>query len=282
MIFYLFLILSAGLTGGTFLLYPSLSPVLVLLLFPAFYLALTLLFVSVLWVISLFLPREEPEKHRPFPARTVYATVDFICHLCGFRVRVEGKEKIPPEPCVFIANHVSVFDPMLMMYGIRRKKWLFISKAENFRIPIAGRFLRRARFLSLERNNPLNGLRTVRKAGKLVKEGYDMGIFPEGTRNRNPENRGSLLPFKQGAGYAAVTGDCPLVIVALLGMNRVKPPYVCIPKTVTLRVLDTVRAETVREWGTEKLTAYAETLLAEEVRKSYPSSAKEPSHETVG
>src|SRR6202021_877761 len=53
----------------------------------------------------------------------------------GVRVQGEGRENIPPGPCVFVANHVSNLDPLAFAPHIPRRVSLML-KTELFRIPI--------------------------------------------------------------------------------------------------------------------------------------------------
>jgi 1-acyl-sn-glycerol-3-phosphate acyltransferase len=54
---------------------------------------------------------------------------------------------------------------------------------------------------------------------RLLREGQQLLVFPEGTFGRSPE----LLPFRLGAFKAAVETGCPVVPIALRGTRRVLP-----------------------------------------------------------
>src|SRR5579863_9917683 len=55
--------------------------------------------------------------------------------IAGMRVRIEGVENIPTQPCVFIANHVSNIDPLAFIPAIPARVGILV-KEELFRIPI--------------------------------------------------------------------------------------------------------------------------------------------------
>ena len=59
-------------------------------------------------------------------------------HFIGVRVRIEGLENIPAQPCVFAANHVSYIDPLAFVPIIPRRVALPLKK-ELFRIPFSAR-----------------------------------------------------------------------------------------------------------------------------------------------
>ena len=61
---------------------------------------------------------------------------------------------------------------------------------ENLKIPFVGRFIAAVGCLPLDRDNPKNAVRTIRKAAENIKNGYaNYGIYPEGWENKN------FIPF---------------------------------------------------------------------------------------
>ena len=56
-------------------------------------------------------------------------------------------------------------------------------------------FFKSAGCISVDRNNKENAKKAIKEAENLLKKGYAVGIFPEGTRNKTNE---LLLPFKMG------------------------------------------------------------------------------------
>lgn len=63
-------------------------------------------------------------------------------------IHTEGIDKIPKDGrFLFVSNHRSNFDPILTWYVLKDYDLAFISKAENFRIPIFGRIIRKCCFI---------------------------------------------------------------------------------------------------------------------------------------
>src|SRR5262249_59294163 len=59
-----------------------------------------------------------------------------------FRLRVTGVEHVPATgPALLVSNHQSVLDPPLIG-GAAPRQIFFLAKAELFRIPLFGRFIR--------------------------------------------------------------------------------------------------------------------------------------------
>jgi 1-acyl-sn-glycerol-3-phosphate acyltransferase len=70
-----------------------------------------------------------------------------------------------------------------------------------------------AGFVPLERGNRDQSLPAIERAAAALREGNSFLIFPEGTRSRT----GELLPFKKGGFIMALSGQAPIVPVAIKG-----------------------------------------------------------------
>lgn len=131
-----------------------------------------------------------------------------------WRSRVEGREKLPWRgPAVIAANHASLVD-ILVLYGLYRPfKW--VSKEENFRIPVVGWNMRLNGYVSLARGHRASIRDMMTQCLKLLGEGSPVLIFPEGTRSPT----GELQAFKDGAFRLAREAGCPLIPVAVSGTS---------------------------------------------------------------
>jgi 1-acyl-sn-glycerol-3-phosphate acyltransferase len=140
----------------------------------------------------------------------------WITYLAGLRVRVEGKENIPPGTCVFVANHTSNADAAAIVGAIPRRLGIFGRKT-LFDIPIVGTAFHLAHFVPVDRGNREAARQSVDLAVKFIKEGQSFLFYPEGTRSPN----GRLLPFKKGGFLMAIRAGVPVVPVACSGAHRV-------------------------------------------------------------
>ena len=224
------------------------------------FLALNVLFLLLLFVISLFFPKGEPKKESRFWRRWTVHAVRWIFDMLRVRVKVEGRELLPGEPVVLVSNHRSDFDPMAAMVAFSHRPLVYISKESNLRIPIAGAFVRRCHFLPIDRENPRSALATLKHAASLMREeGLDIGIYPEGTRSY----KGGPKPFKEGAFLMAKQAGAPIVLMTTEGTEEIAGHVILRRNIVRLRVLRVISAEEVAATTARELTRLSEeTLLA--------------------
>jgi 1-acyl-sn-glycerol-3-phosphate acyltransferase len=133
-----------------------------------------------------------------------------------WHVRIEGT--LPPdEPHVMVANHQSLADIFVLFRLRYHYKW--VSKAENFRVPLVGWNMTLNRYIKLERGKMRGNLKMMRDCERALKAGSSVMIFPEGTRSED----GALQPFKDGAFELAVRTSCPLLPIVIDGTAKVLP-----------------------------------------------------------
>ncbi|HEY3275323.1 MAG TPA: lysophospholipid acyltransferase family protein [Syntrophorhabdaceae bacterium] len=143
----------------------------------------------------------------------------------GVRITVRGLENIPTPPFIFMCNHQSALDIYTLIAGLPLAfKWL--AKRELFRIPFIGWAMTRAGYISIDRENPREALKAIDDAGRKIRQGMVIIIFPEGTRSED----GQLLPFKQGVFNLAQRARVPIVPVGIEGTSRLQPKGSFIPK----------------------------------------------------
>ena len=128
------------------------------------------------------------------------------------RVDVTGYENIPAEGNFVIAtNHLGILDAPMAFYALDR--WdIFIPVAEKWEeIPLYRWLGKYFNFIFIDRFNP--DIKALRKIIKLMDEGNNLVIAPEGTRSRV----GSMIEGRPGVSYLATRLGQPIVPVALIG-----------------------------------------------------------------
>lgn len=140
-----------------------------------------------------------------------------ICRKCKFDIHIEGEENLPEKgPFMVYSNHQGFVDIFAIVIALKDHQIGFISKDEwrNFK-PIA-KAIENTRSVFLVRNNPREAVKAVAIAKELMDKGYNMAIFPEGTRSKGPE----MGEFKPGAYKFAQKANVPIVPLTLDGSYR--------------------------------------------------------------
>ena len=169
----------------------------------------------------------------------------FVCRTCHaylhlnpfWRVRVEGRERIPRGASVLVVNHQSLADVAACM-GLHRP-FKFVSKASLFSLPVVGWAMLMLRYVRLERGRPHSTRAMLEDCRHWLRRGVAVLMFPEGTYAPGE----ALLHFKPGAFVLARDERVPLVPVLLTGTRDLvlgDGPWMAPRVNIRVRVLDPV------------------------------------------
>ncbi len=265
-----FWILALGGAGALWLAL-EFSPWWLLLLVPASYVGVVIVYFMILAVMSFFWSFKDPEKTSRFARDIIRISLDWIFRTFGLDIRAEGLESLPSCPCVIVSNHRSMFDPLVLLVATKRRDLVFLSKVENFKIPVVGGFMRRGGFLAVDRGNGMKALRSLKRgADKIKEEGLDFGVYPEGTRSRT----GKLLRFKTGAFYLAQKAETPVAVVATVGTEDALKYPVIKKKVIRIEVCDVLPKEKVQALSMEELAEKCKEMIASKIAEIDPKHAE--------
>lgn len=96
-----------------------------------------------------------------------------------YKLIVHGNTKLPNTPLIICANHINLWDPILLAI-IFDRPIRFMAKKELFENRFLGFLLNKFGAFSVDRENV--NIKTIKDSIKLVKNNEVLGIFPEGTR----------------------------------------------------------------------------------------------------
>jgi 1-acyl-sn-glycerol-3-phosphate acyltransferase len=122
--------------------------------------------------------------------------VAWVASRCVYRFKVRGDENIPVEgPAILACNHVSFVDAVLLMAASPRPI-VFVMDHRIFKFPVLGWFFKLAKAIPIapRSEDPAHYEAAFEAAGKVLREGDLLAIFPEGGITRD----GQLQPFKGG------------------------------------------------------------------------------------
>jgi 1-acyl-sn-glycerol-3-phosphate acyltransferase len=143
--------------------------------------------------------------------------VRVILFVSGVEVETKGREHLPDGGFLYVFNHTSHFDILVIFLGTPRICY-FGAKAELFAIPIFGRAMHAGGALRIERANRNKVMQVYKEAEARVAQGDIFTLAPEGTRQ---PGHGSLGPFKTGPFVFAANAKMPIVPVVLVGCEKV-------------------------------------------------------------
>ena len=259
MLCYIFMLLSA-IGSGLLVWGTGIHWLWAIPIFVGMFIVINPLYFCALWISTIFLPKKDPIEK---PLKGVYFMIQFSCDwlmtLLRVKIRFEGMEQFPNEPFVLVSNHLSNFDPIVILAKVKGRKIAFISKKSNFKIPVAGVYVHNAGFLAIDRENAMSALRTLKRAGEMMnKESMIMGIYPEGTRSKS----GELLEFKEGAFLLAKRAKAPVVVITTKGTDKIAKRMILRSTKVELNVIEIIDAETVQNMKLGDLSAHVRESIA--------------------
>jgi len=235
-----------------------------LLILPGLFLGFCALPYILTFLVSLFLPKREPKKERPFLRAVAIRVVEETILFGRIRVRFEGLEKLDPDSqYLFVSNHTSMFDPMVGMVYLAHFKPVYVTKPSNMKIPLGGPFMYQMRYQGIDRENPRNALKTLNHCTELAqdpKQRYSIGIYPEGTRSKT----GALLPFHEGVFIVARNASLPIAVLSVQGLRPLTKNFPRHRTEVTLRVCDVIPADRVAGSHTREISAEVRSILLKE------------------
>lgn len=218
-----------------------------------------LLFLLILLISALAVDTKKAYlKDSPYYRFIALLLCRIILSVLHVRIHISGKEIIPPSGrFVLVANHRANIDPMVQMLALKDRPLAYISKEENFHIPIIGRIIRRCCFLSIDRENIGRSMRVFITASSLIKnDTVSIGVYPEGTRNKTDK---PLLPFHSAVFLVAKGGGVPVIVCSLEGTEQAKHFSPFHAHKVELHFLAVLSASFVQE--------HSQTEISDKVRQ---------------
>jgi 1-acyl-sn-glycerol-3-phosphate acyltransferase len=156
--------------------------------------------------------------------------------ICGTRLEVRGREKLPAGACLVAAKHQSAWDTFGLIPVFRDPA--MVMKAELGWIPLYGWFSHKFRHIFVKRDRGPSALRRmIRDARNRAAAEREIVIFPEGTRRppgARPDYKPGFLALYEGLGL-------PCVPVALnSGLFWPRRSLRRYPGTIVIEILDPV------------------------------------------
>jgi 1-acyl-sn-glycerol-3-phosphate acyltransferase len=183
----------------------------------------------------------------------------------SLKVSIQGKEKIKSgKPYVIVSNHQSMID-IIILFRISYFL-LWVSKKENFHVPVLGQVMWLNGYVYLDRNNPRTFQKMYENCANILKRNMPLMVFPEGTRSKD----GNLGRFKDGAFKMAIDNKVSIIPVVLDGASSILPKKGFIIQghhPVTIKVLDEITYESFNTDNPSVLKETVRNVIASELEK---------------
>jgi 1-acyl-sn-glycerol-3-phosphate acyltransferase len=213
------------------------------------------------WLVTMPFDRNGVAQHL---LTSWWATLYIWIHP-GWRLRIEGREKLPWKgPAVLVANHQSQIDPLVAFAMFRPFKP--ISKAVVRWIPIFGWNFMLNRYIALHRGHRASVARMAEDCRYWLRRGMPVMIYPEGTRSPD----GEIKEFNKGAFTLAVEEGCPVIPIVIDGTADALPKssaLLGLRADLHARVLDPIRPDAAEVGGPDAHPRERAAALRDHVRK---------------
>jgi len=142
---------------------------------------------------------------------------------------IYGSAQVPPfGGYIVCANHASHLDTGLLKYAVGEQGDALVAlgaKDYFFDDPVRRMYFENfTNVVPMERHGSLR--ESLRLAGDVIRDGYILLIFPEGTRSET----GVMADFKPSLGYLAMSNRCGILPMYLAGTHDAMPKGRYLPK----------------------------------------------------
>lgn len=181
------------------------------------YMGISLLFSSIFRIKIKFLTNKgDLEGRRNYIHKISFNWAKLVMKIAGAKVNIIGLENLPKDETVlFVSNHQSNFDIPLLLSCIDIPKG-FIAKKELENWPFISTWMKYINCIFMDRDNLRKSAESIVDGIKLLKSGYSMVIFPEGTRSKGKP----VDEFKGGSFKLATKSKCLIVPLTINGTYK--------------------------------------------------------------
>jgi len=153
-----------------------------------------------------------------------------LLFLYGMKTNIKGFYPISfNKPCVYIANHKSYLD-VIIIASLVPAKIKYLGKKEAFHWPLIGFFAKYSGQIPVQREDKESRHKAYDMMKDAIDKGFSIVLFPEGGwRNTGDDilpnpygfKKNKLLnPFRNGAFRLAIEKQIPIVPIALLNAGK--------------------------------------------------------------
>ena len=261
----------------------------------------TSVFMKVVWILILFIglllveailffgfliilgigkdaSKENTKYHKGY--RKIYNLyIRFLNSLFNVKTKKIGFDKIPEGPVIFIANHRSNMDPIIMEEALSKWDLIFVGKKSLFSIPFFGKIINHIGYQRINSNfliekdpkevfqDKKHDLQTIKNCIDIINEQHvSVAIYPEAMRNFQDK---VLLEFKHGVFHIARKTSVPIVVMSLKGTEDFKKKVLFKRHNVELKVLDVINSDSYQSLANDEIAKKLYDMIYEDIKDYY-------------
>src|SRR5574344_827832 len=269
-LFIILVVLSLSLSGLTYYFagwYSNLWTLFIPLpLAVLYWFVLFALFLIYCWLVSLFVDLKKPVKEPKAGGYFVIKIVIWIVRLfANVKLKIVGKERIPARTrYLFVSNPLSSFDH-LCYFSHRKERVISLGKKEIESFFVAGKWMHKAGFIAIDRNDPVQGLRCILQCIDYIKKDEaSIALAPEGTRSKD----GLLHDFHAGSFKIALKSHCPIVVCRISNTENIHHNAPWKRTVVTYKILSVLAPQDYEGLKSEDLAEKVHGLIEHDLAEN--------------
>jgi 1-acyl-sn-glycerol-3-phosphate acyltransferase len=182
-----------------------------------------------------------------------------------WRVTISNRDRIRKgQSYILVSNHQSMLDICVIYLLFKPFKW--VSKSENFKLPVVGWNLRMNKYIKIERESRKSIMKMMRDCEIAIDKGNSIMMFPEGTRTLD----GELRTFKTGAFMLALKTKTPIIPIIIDDTRKVLPKkglFLTPNRKIKLNILEEIPAERFDQMEANDLTKMVREIMGDELHR---------------
>lgn len=189
------------------------------------------------------------------PERDIKVTVEIANQIfkdTGVSVHAIGTENIPSENGVlYVSNHQSSYD-VYAFFVLLQRQLSFIAKEELRKYFNIGYYIEALGGILIDRDDIKGQVKSIRELTKRLNEGYNVAVYPEGTRRVD----GQLGEFKSGSFKMAIKSKCDIVPITFYeNYNALSS------KKIKVKVSPPISYDIYKDMNTSELSEYVKNII---------------------
>ena len=221
-----------------------------------------ILIVLTILIGAIFVSNKKTyDKPKKYYYNYVTRVTELLLLVSGCRVYIRGLDKLPlDKKYLLIANHQSMFDSIALVWTMRGFTTSFVHKNGLLKLPIVGRYLNASSFISIDRENPREGVKAINKAAdKIINNVSSVVICPEGTRSKSYQ----VGEFHHGSFKIALKAKCPIILCAIQNGCKVKSRFPFKTTKIYIDFVEVMNYDDFKEKSTQDISDYAYNQIKE-------------------